>query len=211
VIALGEMFGSQPLVAVEPTTLPDRTAPPPVRNDLFDKSQFDRGRSRSVEAAWYITKVVFFLSAWPWPASLKSSLLRLFGCDVGRGLVIRPRVNIHFPWKLKIGEHCWIGEGTEILNLASVTLEDHSTLSHGVYIAAAGHDSSSASMAYKNRPIHIGRSAWVTSRAFVGPGVTVGEGALIGAGAVVLRDVEPLSVMVGNPAVAVAIRRIQNP
>ena len=164
-----------------------------------------------MEVAWYITKVVFFLSAWPWPSALKSRLLTLFGCEVGRGLVIRPRVNIHFPWKLNIGDHCWIGEGTEILNLASVTLDDHSTLSHGVYIAAAGHDSSSASMAYKNQPVRIGRSAWVTSRAFVGPGVTVGEGALIGAGAVVLSDVEPNSVMVGNPAVAVAVRSIRRP
>jgi len=191
--------------------VPSRETPPPVRNDLFDKSQFDRGRPRSVEAAWYLTKMVFFLSALPWPSTLKTRLLRAFGCEVGAGLVMRPRVNIHFPWKLTIGDHCWIGERTEILNLETVTLEDHSTLSHDVYLAAAGHDSSSASMAYKNRPIRIGRSAWVTSRAFVGPGVTIGEGAVIGAGAVVLRDVEANSVMVGNPAVAVAVRRIRRP
>jgi putative colanic acid biosynthesis acetyltransferase WcaF len=183
----------------------------PVRNDLFDKSQFDRGKPRVVEVAWYATKVLFFLSAWPWPTAIKSKLLRAFGSEVGVGLVIRPRVNIHFPWKLKIGDHCWIGERTEILNMANVTLEDHATLSHDVFLAAAGHDSSSASMAYKNRPIRIGRSAWVTTRAFIGPGVTVGEGAAIGAGAVVLQDVEPNSVMVGNPAVPVAIRRITRP
>lgn len=183
----------------------------PVRNDLFDKSHFDRGRPKAVEAAWYVTKMIFFLSAWPWPASLKISLLRAFGCEVGRGLVMKPRVNIHFPWKLKIGNHCWIGERTEILNLAHVTLGDHSTLSYDVFLAAAGHDSSSASMAYKNRPIIIGRSAWVTTRAFIGPGVTVGEGAVIGAGAVVLGDVEPNSIMVGNPAKEVGVRRIRRP
>lgn len=189
----------------------DAMTPPPVRNDLFDKSRFDRGRPKRVEAAWYLIKIVFFLSAWPWPVGLKVRILRAFGCEVGIGLVLRPRVNIHFPWRLTIGDHCWIGERTEILNLASVVLEDHCTLSHDVYLAAAGHDTSSASMAYKNRPIRIGRSAWVTTRAFVGPGVTVGEGAVIGAGAVVMRDVEPNSVMVGNPAVAVATRRITRP
>lgn len=191
--------------------MPEAITPPPVRNDLFDKTRFDRGRSRTVEATWYLIKIVFFLSAWPWPVALKVRLLRAFGCEVGTGLVLRPRVNIHFPWKLKIGDHCWIGERTEILNLESVVLDDHSTLSHDVYLAAAGHDSSSASMAYKNQPIRIGRSAWVTTRAFVGPGVTVGEGAVIGAGAVVLYDVEPNTVMVGNPAVAVAVRRIMRP
>jgi len=182
-----------------------------VRNDLFDKSQFTRGRPKAVEVAWYFTKVIFFLSAWPWPSAVKIRLLRAFGCRVGSGVVIKPRVNIHFPWKLTIGDYCWIGELTEVLNLESVALEDHSTLSHGVYLAAAGHDSSSASMAYKNRAIRIGRSAWVTSHAFIGPGVTVGEGAVIGAGAVVLTNVEPHAVMVGNPAVAVAVRQIRRP
>jgi acetyltransferase-like isoleucine patch superfamily enzyme len=80
-----------------------------------------------------------------------------------------------------------------------------------VYLAAAGHDTSSGSMAYQNRPIRIGRSAWVATRALIGPGVTVGEGAVIGAGAVVLKDVPPNSVMVGNPAVAVGVRRITRP
>jgi putative colanic acid biosynthesis acetyltransferase WcaF len=188
----------------------DATAPP-VRNDQFDKADFDRGRPKGVEIAWYLTKMVFFLSAWPWPGYVKTRLLRAFGCQVGTGLVIKPRVNIHFPWKLTIGNHCWIGERVEIVNLESVTLEDHSTLSQDVYLAAAGHDSSSASMAYKNRPIRIGRSAWVTSRAFIGPGVTVGDGAVIGAGAVVLKDVAPNSVMVGNPAVAVGVRTIRRP
>jgi putative colanic acid biosynthesis acetyltransferase WcaF len=195
----------------EPPPVPNGAIPPPVRNDLFDKSQFDRGRPKAVEVCWYLTKMVFFLSAWPWPASLKNALLRAFGCEVGVGVIIKPRVNIHFPWKLTIGNHCWIGERTEIFNLENVTLEDHSTLSQDVCLAAAGHDSSSASMAYKNRPIRIGRSAWVTSRAFVGPGVTVGEAAVVGAGAVVFRDVEPHSIVVGNPATAVGVRRIRRP
>jgi putative colanic acid biosynthesis acetyltransferase WcaF len=189
----------------------DGASPPPVRNDLFDKSQFDRGRPKAVEMAWYLTKMVFFLSAWPWPIALKTRLLRAFGSEVGVGLIIKPRVNIHFPWRLRIGDHCWIGERTEIFNLADVTLGDHSTLSQDVCLAAAGHDSSSATMAYKNRPIRIGRSAWVTSRAFVGPGVTIGEGAVIGAGAVVLEDVEPNVIVAGNPAVPVAVRRVRRP
>jgi putative colanic acid biosynthesis acetyltransferase WcaF len=205
------MEGCSSAVAPEPTLVPSGVTPPPVRNDLFDNAQFDRGRPKAVEVAWYVTKIIFFLSAWPWPAALKTRLLRAFGCDVGTGLIIKPRVNIHFPWKLTIGNYCWIGERTEILNLESVALDDHSTLSQDVCLAAGGHDSSSASMAYKNRPIRIGRSAWVTSRAFVGPGVTVGEGAVIGAGAVVLKDVEPNSVMVGNPAMAVGLRRIRRP
>ena len=49
-------------------------------------------------------------------------------------------------------------------------------------------------------PILIGSQAWVAARAFVGPGVTVGEGAVVGACAVVTKDVEPWTVVAGNPA-----------
>lgn len=189
----------------------DSRREPPVRNDLFDKSHFDRGRRWHVEVLWYTTKLMFFLSAWPWPMSLKRRLLVAFGCEVGDGLILKPRVNIHFPWRLVIGDHCWIGERVEIMNLERVTLGDHVTLSQDVFLSAAGHDSSSATMAYKNRPIQIKESTWVTSRAFIGPGVIIGEGSVIGAGAVVLSDVSAYSVMVGNPAVCVAQRRISAP
>ena len=66
-------------------------------------------------------------------------------------------------------------------------------------------------MAYKNRAVHIERSAWVTSRSFIGPGVTVGEGAVVGAGSVVLRDVPANAMVAGNPAVYVGERRIRRP
>jgi len=50
------------------------------------------------------------------------------------------------------------------------------------------------------RPITIGHGAWLGSGAIVLPGVSVGEEAVVGAGAVVTRDVEPRTVVAGNPA-----------
>jgi len=71
-----------------------------VRNDLFDRTQgLNRGRSRRVEALWYLCKVVF-LPPIPWPSSLRRLLLVKFGASIGRDLNIREGVNIHFPWKL---------------------------------------------------------------------------------------------------------------
>jgi len=51
------------------------------------------------------------------------------------------------------------------------------------------------------KPIILEDQVWVAARAFVGPGVTVGEGAVVGACAVVTKeDVEPWTVVAGNPA-----------
>src|SRR5215470_8016728 len=97
-----------------------------VRNDLFDaRGGLDRGRPYLVEAVWYFVKCTLFLTAFPVPSGLKCALLRLFGARIGKGIVIKPRVNIHFPWKLEIGDYTWIGEEVCILNFELVKIGKH--------------------------------------------------------------------------------------
>lgn len=50
------------------------------------------------------------------------------------------------------------------------------------------------------KPIKIGNDVWVGGGAIILPGVTVGDGSTVGAGSVVTRDVEPYTVVAGNPA-----------
>jgi acetyltransferase-like isoleucine patch superfamily enzyme len=50
------------------------------------------------------------------------------------------------------------------------------------------------------RPVHVGRGAWIGFDSCVLPGVTVGEGAVVGARSVVTTDVEPFTIVGGNPA-----------
>jgi putative colanic acid biosynthesis acetyltransferase WcaF len=50
------------------------------------------------------------------------------------------------------------------------------------------------------KQIAIGDNVWICAGAFIGPGVSIGDGAVIGARAVVFKDVEPWSVVAGNPA-----------
>jgi putative colanic acid biosynthesis acetyltransferase WcaF len=178
------------------------------RLDCFRPTGLDRGRPRHIELLWYFVKVFFFLSSWPWPNSLKRRLLVAFGAKVGKGLYLRPRVNIHFPWKLTLGDYCWIGDDCVILNLEPVVFEDHVALAHEVYLAAGSHNIRSRSLAYANKPITIRRGCWIATRAFIGPGVTIGENCVVGAGAIVLKSVPDNSIVGSNVAQVIGTREL---
>jgi putative colanic acid biosynthesis acetyltransferase WcaF len=182
-----------------------------VRLDRFDHARLERRRSRGFEVLWMLARWMFIDTAFPWPYSVKRQVLRLFGARVGKGLVMLPRVYVHHPWQLEIGDHCWVGAGTQLLSVEKIRLEDHAALAHDVYLAAGGHDIGSATMAPDNRPITVKSGCWIATRAFVGPGVTIGENSVVGAGAVVVRDVEPGMTVVGNPAKPVGPRTIERP
>ena len=182
-----------------------------IRLDLFDARSFDRGRPRLVEALWVLTKCFFFVTPLPWPSSFKCFLLRLFGAKIGNGVVIRPRVNVHFPWRLSVGNHCWIGDGCQLLSIAPITFEDHVALAHEVYVAAGGHDIRSATMAGKHEPILVKSGTWIASRAFIGPGVTIEGDCVVGAAAVVMKSIGPAVVVIGNPAQVIRPRVIDRP
>ena len=54
--------------------------------------------------------------------------------------------------------------------------------------------------AYNRKPIKIGNDVWIGACAIVLKGVTIGDGAIIAAGSVVTKDVEPYTIVAGNPA-----------
>jgi putative colanic acid biosynthesis acetyltransferase WcaF len=178
-----------------------------VRQNDFDGQQgLHRGRSRLVEAAWYGCKLLFFLSALPWPSCLRVALLRIFGANVGRGVVIKPRVNIHFPWKLSVGDFAWIGEEVFVLNFEPVKIGAQACVSQRAFICTGNHDYRDPTMRYRNAPIGIGDGAWVGAQVFVGPGVRVGEDAVATACSVVLTDLPANMVCSGNPCTPRKVR-----
>ena len=170
--------------------------------DQFDANKgFSRGRSGLVTAVWYLLKCAFLLSALPWPVRFKVALLRAFGGKIGDGVVIKPRVNVHFPWKLEVGDHAWIGEEVFILNFESVKIGAQVCVSQRAFLCTGNHDYRDPQFSYRNAPITIGDGAWVGAGVFVGPGVDVGGEAVLAAGSVVTRNVPANAIVAGNPAV----------
>ncbi len=171
-----------------------------VRNDLFDpRLGFERGCPYWVEAVWYLCKVAFFLSALPWPSRFKAALLRVFGAQVGRHVVLKPRINIHFPWKLSIGDHAWIGEEVCILNFELVRIGAHACISQRAFLCSGNHNYRDQAMSYRNGPIMLGDGVWVGAQAFVGPDCLIGTDAMIAAGSVVTKPLPSGMVAGGNP------------
>jgi putative colanic acid biosynthesis acetyltransferase WcaF len=172
-----------------------------VRNDLFDpKRNFSRGRPFLVFALWQVTKWMFFRTVFPWPSRVKLFWLRVFGAKVGLGAYMKPQVNVHFPWKLEIGDFAWIGEEVFILNFEPIRIGSHACISQRAFLCAGNHDFRDPGMSYRNRPVVVEDGAWVGAQVFVGPGVTVGAEAVISAGSVLLKDAEAGLVYSGNPA-----------
>ena len=171
-----------------------------VRLDTFDpKLGLERGRTGFVEGLWYLTRRVFFTTSIPWPSGLKAGLLRLFGAQVGEGVVIKPHVTIHFPWKLVIGDHSWIGEEAWILNFEPVAIGSHVCVSQRAFLCGGNHDYRSADFRYRNAPITIGNGAWIGAQVFVAPGVEIGTEAVVTAGSVVTASIPAAVISAGNP------------
>lgn len=171
-----------------------------VRNDQFNPAiGLDRERSFMFEMVWYVAKMLFFLTAYPWGSGIKVTILRLFGAVVGQGVVIKPRVNIHMPWKLVIGDYAWIGEEVCILNFEPIVIGSQACVSQRAFLCTGNHDFRDPAMSYRNEPIVISEGAWIGAQVFVGPGVNVGVDAVVTAGSVVTKDLPAGMICSGNP------------
>ncbi len=175
-------------------------------HDYRSREEFDRGRPFWLELLWYAAKCVFFLSPLPWPSRMKCSLLRRFGATIGRNVYIKPRVNIHLPWHLVIGDHSLVGEEVFVLNFALVTVGEQCCLSQRAFLCTGNHDYKNPLFPYRNAPIQLGDGVWIGAQSFVGPGVTVGDESVVTAGSVVTRSLPARMVCSGNPCVPLRSR-----
>ena len=154
----------------------------------FTGVNYDKGRSALWQAAWFATQHLVF-SSWWLPARFRPPVLRAFGARIGRGVLIRNGVRVQWPWKLRIGDHSWIGEGAWLLNLELISIGSNVCISQEAFLCTGSHRHYNPTFEFDNRPVIVRDSAWVAARALVLRGVTIGEGALIAAQAVVTKDV----------------------
>lgn len=157
---------------------------------------------------WYYVNVFFFINPLNPLSGLKCFLLRLFGTKVGHGVIIKPSVNIKYPWFLEIGDNVWIGEHVWIDNLTQVVIEDNVTISQGAMLLCGNHNYKKETFDLILSEINLEQGAWVGANATVCPGVTMHSHSILSVGSVATKNMEPYSVYQGNPAIKVRNRVI---
>ncbi len=161
---------------------------------------------------WYVVNVLFFINPLCPVSRIKVFLLRLFGAKVGVGVNIKPAVNIKYPWKLSIGDHCWIGERAWIDNLADVKIGSNCCISQGAMLLCGNHNFKSETFDLITLPIVLEDGAWIGAHSIVCPGVTCHSHSVLAVNSVATRDMEAYHIYQGNPAQKVKERIItRNP
>ena len=136
---------------------------------------------------------------------VRNLLLRLFGANLTSESCVCSSATVFAPWNLKMGRAI-VGPGAFVYNKAMVVMGDDCVVSQNSELCTASHDITSLLLPVKNAPITLCDNVWVASHAFIGMGVTIGEGAVVGARAAVFKDVEPWTVVGGNPARKIKMR-----
>lgn len=174
----------------------------------YDNSWYTPDRSFLICSFWHIINVFFLQNPLNPSSKLKIILLRLFGARIGKGVVLKPGINVKYPWNLEIGDYSWIGEKTWLDSLAPIKIGSNCCISQGAYFCTGNHDWSDPTFSLIVKQINVEDGAWVGARATVLPGVTVATHSIITAGSIISKDTAPYMIYSGIPAVRVKERNI---
>ncbi|KAI9358253.1 maltose O-acetyltransferase [Zopfochytrium polystomum] len=112
-----------------------------------------------------------------------------FYCDYGRNI--------------RLGKGVYFNFNCVVLDICPVTIGDRTLFGPNVQIYTACHPLDPVERATGvefGKPVSIGRDVWVGGNVTICPGVAIGDAAVVGAGSVVTKNVEPYTVVAGNPA-----------
>lgn len=176
--------------------------------------QYHNTLSRKHQTIRLLWTVTWSLLAKPLPRSIGSGwkrfLLKLFGAQIDSTAVVYSSARIYYPPNLIMEKYSCIASDVDCYNVAPVRIGANATVSQGAFLCTASHDITDPHNRLITAPIIIENQAWIAAAAFVGMGVTIGEGAVVGARAAVFKDVEPWTVVGGNPAKFIKKRIIKD-
>lgn len=171
-------------------------------------------RNKVLRLFWNITYILFFrpfggrfFRLW------RIFLLYLWGAKIKKTSSVYASTKIWAPWNLQMDENAGIGPNTIIYNQDIICIGKHAKISQYCFLCTAGHDITQLNNAQTGlitAPISLKDYSWIGTSSFIGMGVIIGEGAVVGARAAVFKDIEPWTVVGGNPAKYIKQRILKN-
>lgn len=135
------------------------------------------------------------------PNPLRNYYLRLFRIQIrgGKSCIHRGCKFFHVG-KMTVGMDTVVNFGCYLDNRRGIYIGNNVGIAHNTRIYTLGHDLSDPKFSTKGAPVAIKDNVFIFSNVLIMPGVTIGEGAIVLAGSVVTKDVEPWTIVGGNPA-----------
>lgn len=174
----------------------------------YDNSWYRTGAGIVKRALWHFLNALILKSAFFPHSGFKVMILSAFGAKIGKGVMIKPYVNIKYPWRLIIGDHCWIGENVWIDNLVNVELGPNVCLSQGAMLLTGNHNYKKSTFDLIVGDIKLAQGVWIGAQAVVCPGVQCHEHSILTVGSVATGNMEAFGIYQGNPAKMVKKRII---
>jgi putative colanic acid biosynthesis acetyltransferase WcaF len=175
----------------------------------YTTADYKPGGNPIKRVMWYFTNVLFFICPLNPLSFLKVFLLKLYGAKIGKGVVIKPGVNIKYPWRLQIGDYSWIGEKVWIDNLADVEIGSNCCISQGALLLCGNHNYKKAEFDLMVNEIILEDGVWIGANSTVAGGVRCKSHAVLSLNSVASHDLDEYSIYRGNPAQKIKERIIE--
>lgn len=184
---------------------------PPQYQDLshFRLPPHFRGRSAFIVQLWWLVQGLLFACSPQFMYAWRRFLLRLFGANIGKKVLVRPSARVTYPWKLTVGDYSWIGDEVVLYTLGEIEIGSHVVISQRSYLCTGSHEPTQLAFDIFARPIVIEDQVWLATDVFVAPGVRIGRGTVLGARSSVFSDLPVGKICYGNPAIVVRDRVFQ--
>ncbi len=159
-----------------------------------------RGKNAIIVQLWWFVQATLFRLSPQFAYTWRRFLLRLFGAEIGKKVIIRPSTKITYPWKIKIGDYCWIGDEVTLYSLGEIEIGKNTVISQKSYICTGTHDMHSPKFDIFAKKIVIKDGCWIATDVFVSPGITREKNVVVGARSSVFHSLPENKVCIGSPA-----------
>ena len=135
-------------------------------------------------------------------AQQRFALLKRVLGEIGSGTQIKSPFSCDYGVHIRIGRNGFVNYGCVFLDCNLITIGDDVQIGPGVHIYTALHPLAPEirrSGLESAKAVSIGHNVWLAGSCVICPGVSIGDNSVIGAGSVVVRDIPPSSLAVGNP------------